>query len=152
MAKVYEDFLMAALTQAFRPHGGWCRAQDRHYLDTDDEILMKPDLVWYRDGIPSAVVDAKYEAEKPAGFPDADLYQMLAYCTAGAWRSTPRQRKGQRHRDSAHGRHVGISIHAHTLDLATPPSGLLLQVDELADRIAMSTSHHFSSTGGVRPD
>jgi 5-methylcytosine-specific restriction enzyme subunit McrC len=23
----------------------------------------------------------KYKAEKPGGFPDADLYQLLAYCT-----------------------------------------------------------------------
>lgn len=27
------------------------------------------------------MVDAKYEAEKPSGFPQADTYQMLAYCT-----------------------------------------------------------------------
>ena len=28
-----------------------------------------------------AVIDAKYKAEKPAGYPNADLYQLLAYCT-----------------------------------------------------------------------
>ncbi len=44
---------------------------------------MKPDLVWYRaSGDVGAVIDAKYKAEKPSGFPYADLYQMLAYCTA----------------------------------------------------------------------
>jgi len=26
------------------------------------------------------VVDAKYKAEKPSGFPNAGVYQMLAYC------------------------------------------------------------------------
>ena len=30
----------------------------------------------------SAVINAKYKAEKGAGFPNAALYQMLAYCTA----------------------------------------------------------------------
>lgn len=45
MAKVYEDFLTVALSEAFRPHGGWSRAQDRHHLDVDDLIAMKPDLV-----------------------------------------------------------------------------------------------------------
>ena len=29
----------------------------------------------------AAVIDAKYKAEKPAGYPNADLYQLLAYCT-----------------------------------------------------------------------
>ena len=82
MAKVFEDFLTTALTEAFRPHGGWSRAQDRHHLDVDDLVAIRPDLVWYQDGEPAAVIDAKYKAEKPAGFPDADLYQMLAYCTA----------------------------------------------------------------------
>ena len=32
-------------------------------------------------GAPVAVIDAKYKAEKPAGYPNADLYQLLAYCT-----------------------------------------------------------------------
>ena len=27
------------------------------------------------------MIDAKYKAEKPAGYPNADLYQLLAYCT-----------------------------------------------------------------------
>ena len=43
---------------------------------------MNPDLVWYRGGEALAVIDAKYKAEKVAGYPNADLYQMLAYCTA----------------------------------------------------------------------
>lgn len=79
MAKVFEDFLTVARTEALRPHGGWCRAQDRCHLDVDDLIAIRPDLVRYRGGMPLAVMDAKYKAEKPAGFPDADLYQMLAY-------------------------------------------------------------------------
>jgi 5-methylcytosine-specific restriction endonuclease McrBC regulatory subunit McrC len=40
------------------------------------------------------VVDVKYNAEQPAGYPNADLYQLLAYCTALGLRrglsSTPR--------------------------------------------------------------
>jgi 5-methylcytosine-specific restriction endonuclease McrBC regulatory subunit McrC len=34
-----------------------------------------------------AVIDAKYKAEKPAGYPNADLYQLLAYCTILGLRS-----------------------------------------------------------------
>lgn len=137
MAKVYEDFLTAALTRSLQPYGGRTKAQDRHYLDVDDEVLMKPDLVWYRDGKPAAVVDAKYKIEKPAGFPDADLYQMLAYCTA--------LRLSDGHLVYAKGnadqrlhtvRHANVTIHAHTLDLAAAPAALLEQIDGLAAIVA----------------
>ena len=38
-------------------------------------------IVWKVGGTTAAVIDAKYKAEKPAGYPNADLYQLLAYCT-----------------------------------------------------------------------
>lgn len=136
MAKVFEDFLTTALTDAFRPYGGWCRAQDRHYLDVDEKILMKPDLVWYLHGAPAAVIDAKYKAEKPAGFPDADLYQMLAYCTALQLREGHLVYAKGNAVEVAHTvQHAGIRIHAHTLDLGTLPAALLDQVGELAERV-----------------
>lgn len=137
MAKVYEDFLTVALTEAFRPHDGWCRAQDRHHLDVDSRVAIKPDLVWYRDGAPTAVVDAKYKAEKPAGFPDADLYQMLAYCTA--LRLTDGHlvyAKGNADATTHQVRHTAVTIHAHTLDLSARTPELLTQVARLASTIA----------------
>ena len=137
MAKVFEDYLTAALTRAFAPHGGWVRAQDRHHLDEAAQIVMKPDIVWYLHGQPAAVIDAKYKAEKPAGFPDADLYQMLAYCTA---LHLPQGHlvyaKGNEVEVSHIVRHAGVEIHAHALDLAAPPAELEQQVDDLARRIA----------------
>ncbi len=140
MAKVYEDFLTAALVEAFRSHGGRCRAQDRHHLDVNDRIAMKPDLVWYLDGRPAAVIDAKYKAEKPAGFPDADLYQMLAYCTA---LELPDGHlvyaKGNAAEVTHEVRHAGVTIHAHTVDLSRSPADLLGQVADLAGRIGATT-------------
>jgi hypothetical protein len=41
--------------------------------------VLRPDIVWKVGGSPVAVVDAKYKAEKPAGYPNADLHQLLAY-------------------------------------------------------------------------
>lgn len=141
MAKVYEDFLTVALTEAFRPHGGWSRPQDRHHLDVNDLIAMKPDLVWYRDGEPAGVIDAKYKAEKPAGFPDADLYQMLAYCTAlGLPDGHLVYAKGNAREVTHEVRRVGVAIHAHTIDLDSSPHDLLGQVDELAARIAAAAT------------
>jgi 5-methylcytosine-specific restriction enzyme subunit McrC len=37
--------------------------------------------VWRKRGVPVAVVDAKYKAKKYQGYPNSDLYQLLAYCT-----------------------------------------------------------------------
>ena len=137
MAKVYEDFLTAALTESLEQHGGWARPQDRHHLDVDEAIAMRPDLVWYRDAAPAAVIDAKYKAEKPAGFPDADLYQMLAYCTALQLDDGHLVYAKGNAEEVAHTvRHADIKIHAHTLDLSQPPVDLLAQVDALAYRIA----------------
>lgn len=137
MAKVYEDFVTTALSEAFRAHGGWCRSQDGHHLDVEDRIAIRPDLVWYFDGQPAAVIDAKYKAEKPAGFPDADLYQMLAYCTALGLRDGHLvYAKGNAAQVTHEVRHVGVTIHAHTVDLDATPAALLGQVGDLAARVA----------------
>jgi 5-methylcytosine-specific restriction enzyme subunit McrC len=134
---VFEDFLTAALTRAFVPHGGHCGSQESHYLDVAARVRMKPDIVWRRDGSAAAVIDAKYKAEKPSGFPDADLYQMLAYCTAlGLPDGHLVYAKGNEVEVSHTVRNAGVRIHAHTLDLAAPPPDLLDQVDDLATRIA----------------
>jgi 5-methylcytosine-specific restriction enzyme subunit McrC len=137
MAGVFEDFVCAAIGARLREHGGRVATQDPWYLDRAGEVRMKPDLVWYRDNGPAAVIDAKYKAEKPAGFPDADLYQMLAYCTALALPAG--------HLVYAKGNEAGrvhsvrgsdVTIHAHALDLAAPPTALMAQVVALADLIA----------------
>jgi 5-methylcytosine-specific restriction enzyme subunit McrC len=141
MAKAFEDFVTAALTQAFRVHGGWCRPQDRHHLDVAADIVMKPDLVWYLHGKPAAVIDAKYKSEKPAGFPDADLYQMLAYCTAlGLGDGHLVYAKGNEKQVTHQIQRALVRVHAHTLDLATEPAVLLDQVAALGGRIAASVA------------
>jgi 5-methylcytosine-specific restriction enzyme subunit McrC len=137
MAKVYEDFLTAALGRSLQPFGGICRPQDTQYLDVDARIAIRPDLVWYRDGVPAAVVDAKYKVEKPSGFPDADLYQMLAYCTAlrlGVGHLVYAKGNAVVHRHEV--RHSGIAIATHTIDLALDPAQLMAQVDDLAALVA----------------
>ena len=139
MAKVFEDFVCAALGSRLRMHGGETQNQDPWHLDVDREVRMLPDLVWYADdpGTPTAVVDAKYKAEKPSGFPDADLYQMLAYCTAlglprGHLVYAKGNEEGKTHRVTG----TDVTIRAHTLDLATEPAALLRQIDTLGDLIS----------------
>ena len=61
--------------------GGQVRGQERVYLDEAGTVLMKPDITWWRRGRCSAVVDAKYKRTTSQDYPNADAYQMLAYCT-----------------------------------------------------------------------
>ncbi|WP_434581828.1 hypothetical protein [Carbonactinospora thermoautotrophica] len=85
------------------------------------------------------VADAKYKAERPGGFPDADPYQALAYATALGL--------GEAHLVYAAGneepaRHVvrnaGVRIVCHALDLAAEPDALLAQVERVAGEVAAS--------------
>lgn len=137
MNKLFEDFVTVALKETCRGSGFSARLQDPHHLDEAAAIRMKPDFVLYgADGSPCAVVDAKYKAEKRHGFPDADLYQMLAYCTAlGLPEGHLVYAKGNASHAAHQVRHAGIVIHQHALDLDQEPAGLLADIEEVAERL-----------------
>ncbi|GHE26408.1 hypothetical protein GCM10018781_78580 [Kitasatospora indigofera] len=90
-------------------------------------------MLYGPDGAPQAVADAKYKAEKSDGYPDADLYQMLAYCTAlGLPEGHLVYARGNAPHAAHRVRHAGIVIHQHALDLDRPPGDLLAEVRSLA--------------------
>lgn len=154
MAKVFEDFVCAALGAALRRHGGTVQTQDPWFLDRAGEIAMKPDLVWYDDvGLPRAVTDAKYKAEKPDGFPNADMYQLLAYCTA---LRLPVGHlvyaNGNEARRSHLIRGVDVVLQAHTLDLAGLPAAILTAIDDLASKIALDSASGSSRSTRIAQD
>lgn len=138
MNTVFEDFVTVALTEALAPYGGRCAAQDRHTLDQDRQVKLRPDLVRYGPaGKPTAVIDAKYKKETPAGYPYADLYQLLAYCTA--------LQLPVGHLVYAEGGglakhvvipHAAVTIRQHALNLQLPVPALVAQVGALAKEIA----------------
>ena len=102
---------------------------------------MKPDLVWYRGGKPLAVIDAKYKIEKVVGYPNADLYQMLAYCTAlGLPIGHLVYARGNESEQQLVVRGSGVQLHVHALDLELMPTQLLIQVDEVASKIFAASS------------
>jgi 5-methylcytosine-specific restriction enzyme subunit McrC len=141
MPKLFEDFVTVALREALvAAYGGRVDDQDPHQFDEAGQILLRPDIVWKRRGTALAVVDAKYKAEKPTGYPNADLYQLLAYCTVlGLRRGHLVYAKGSG--EPAHHvvRRSGIEIVCHAIDLEAVPSALHAQMLELAARIAATS-------------
>jgi len=122
-----------ALTESLNLGGWHCQTQAALHLDDERQIDMRPDLLCRRHGAVRAVVDAKYKAERPEGFPNADLYQMLSYCTVlGLGEGHLIYAKGNEPVSTHTVRRAGVRIHCHALDLALPPAALLGQVDELA--------------------
>jgi 5-methylcytosine-specific restriction enzyme subunit McrC len=138
MPKLFEDFVTVALREAIEgSYGGRVVAQSRHNLDVAGRVILKPDLVWRVGGIPVAVIDAKYKAQKPSGYPNADLYQLLAYCTVLGLRTGHLVYAVGNEEPARHViRQAGIEIICHALDLSQSPTALLSNVRGLARRIA----------------
>jgi 5-methylcytosine-specific restriction enzyme subunit McrC len=137
MPQLFQDFVTVALREALEgTYGGYVVAEQLHHLDEAGRVRLYPDIVWHVGGSPAAVIDAKYKAEKPRGYPNADLYQLLAYCTVLGLRTG--------HLVYSHGneeptRHVvrgaGVEVVCHALDLDQFPDALLMEVGELAAAI-----------------
>lgn len=147
-AALFEDFVTVALANALAPMGGRTKAQASHYLDVADAVRLKPDLVWYADsGLPLGVADAKYKAEKPDGYPDADLYQLLAYCTIlGLSVGHLVYAKGNEPQAEHIVRNTRIRLVQHALDLDQTPTRLLADVARIAaDMAAMRTASDAAS-------
>ena len=136
MATVFEDFVTVALRDALVPHGGRSVLQYPTFLDEAETVPIRPDLVWLVDGVPQLVVDAKYKAEKPSGFPQADLYQMLAYCTV---LELPVGHlvyaKGNEPARVHEVRHEGTRLMAHTVDLSSNLAALRESIRVLANQM-----------------
>jgi 5-methylcytosine-specific restriction enzyme subunit McrC len=140
MATVFEDFLTTALKEAFEMYPGETVGQYQTFLDEaeptgrrGDRVRMLVDIVHSIDGVPAIVFDAKYKAASPSGaYPNADHYQMLAYCTAldvqTAWLvyAGPGQPRTRRIRNSE------VSVVEYPIDLSQSPEDLLARVQKLS--------------------
>jgi 5-methylcytosine-specific restriction enzyme subunit McrC len=138
MPRLFEDFITVSLREALTgAYGGRLDDQDTHHLDDSGVVSLRPDLVWKLGGTPAAVIDAKYKAEKNTRYPNADLYQMLTYCTVLGLRSGHLiYAKGNEEPAHHFVRKSGIEIVCHAIDLDTEPEILLAQMRDLADEIA----------------
>jgi 5-methylcytosine-specific restriction enzyme subunit McrC len=142
MPQMFEDFVTVALREAIEGrHGGSVAGQSRHYLDEAGRAVLKPDIVWRVGGEVAAVVDAKYKAEKPSGFPNADLYQLLAYCTVLGLRVGHLvYAAGNEEPGRYFIRQAGTEIVCHVLDLSEPPDALLMELTHLASVITETST------------
>ncbi|MDA3647122.1 McrC family protein [Saccharopolyspora indica] len=136
-AKLFEDFVTVAFRRALAGSPGHSVLQAVCRLDEGNAISLKPDFVHYRpDGTPAAVADAKYKVEHPTGYPNADVYQLLAYCVAlDLGEGHLVYAKGSAPVATHHIRHAGITIHQHALELDQPPARLLDDIDLIARRL-----------------
>jgi 5-methylcytosine-specific restriction enzyme subunit McrC len=133
MWRIFEDFVTVALRESLSGRGWHCELQAALHLDDERQVDMRPDLLCRQHGSPAAVVDAKYKAERPEGFPNADLYQMLAYCTVlGLGEGHLVYAKGNEPVSIHTVQNAGVTVRCHALDLALEPVDLLRQVDGLA--------------------
>lgn len=136
--RTFEDFVGIALREALAPHGGSLDLQSKHdHLDVAGHVRLRPDMVWRRDGRAIAVLDAKYKIETERGVPDADLYQMLAYCTAlGLPRGHLLYARGLGPVHEHEVRRAGIVLSRRALDLDQEPGALLADVTRVAAELA----------------
>jgi 5-methylcytosine-specific restriction enzyme subunit McrC len=141
MCVIFEDFVTVAMSESLN-HARWqCERQALLHLDDQRKVRMRPDLLCRIGRRPVAVVDAKYKAEKPAGFPNADLYQMLAYCTVlGLTDGHLIYAKGNEEGRVHTVQNAGITIHCKALDLGLKPAALLKQVDQLSRVVVRAAS------------
>jgi 5-methylcytosine-specific restriction enzyme subunit McrC len=155
MARVYEDFVGTALTEALSRFPGGTRTQYPSRLDLPEHsgpagIQMFVDVVHLVAGQPRLVFDAKYKAADAKGlYPNADHYQMLAYCTAlgvpTAWLVYAGGASPVRRRIV----NTGITVVEYQLDLTAAPAALLAQVNRLAESAWLEgvASHRSVSPG-----
>lgn len=137
MPQLFEDFVTVALREAIEAsYGGRVVGQTRYHLDVAGRVVLKPDILWKVGGAPVAVIDAKYKAEKPSGYPNADLYQLLAYCTV---LGLPIGHLVYAAGNEEPARHIvqqsGTEIICHALDLSRSPDVLLAEIRDLALKI-----------------
>lgn len=139
MWKVFEDFVTTALSEALKVYPGTTRPQYPDRLDVAEmgapgSVPIAVDLVHSVSGQPRLIFDSKYKAASPTDrYPNADHYQMLAYCTAlrvpRAWLVYAQGGRPVERRI----RNTGISVVEYPLDLRATPTDLLTQVDRLAE-------------------
>ena len=138
MNLVFERFLTVALWEELGISGSeWGRGH--LHLDESNSIKLEPDLSWRSGGRYHFVGDAKYKRIKSDNSPNADIYQMLAYCIAAdlpsglliyaASELDPTERRRYQIRNA------GKTIEVASINLEGQPEDILKEVARLAKQV-----------------
>ena len=139
MWKVFEDFVTTALREAIAARGRRAVPQKRWHFDAArvDGVARVPmaiDLLEYDGREPVMVYDAKYKAAAGEGrYPNADFYQMLAYCTTvGLDRAVLVYAQGGEPVDRSV-QNSPVTIREWPLDLSLAPAEMLESIQRAVD-------------------
>lgn len=138
MAKVFEDFVAAALRESMLSFPGTVHSQFEAHLDEPKpggkpRTSMYVDAVYCEAGVPRIVFDAKYKASYFGSYSNADEYQMLAYCTALAVPRAWLLYAGSGKARLVKVRNTRKEIVHFPLDLSLSPERLLERVQNVAN-------------------
>ena len=135
MNRIFERFLFVALQEALGLNGRqWKKC--RLTLDEADVIRLEPDLSWWDNGRCCFVGDAKYKEMDIIGYRHADIYQMLAYCTAAKLPAGLLVYAAGEVNSGLHRiRHTEKTIEVTTLDLVGTSQMILKDVERISEKV-----------------
>jgi len=136
MNRIFEDFVTVALAPRIASRGLRVEPQLTDSLDEAGKISIRPDLSWWDGNRCVGVADVKYKSLSLTDLPNADVYQLLAYCVV---HDVPRgfliYAAGNESPDVHRVRNLGVEIEIITLNLGLRPASLLASLDSLAAHI-----------------
>lgn len=146
LARVFEDYVEAEVTRHAAAFGGRIHSQYSSKLDLEGRVTIKPDLVWAVEGRVRAVFDAKYKVVHSDSYPNADVYQMLAYCIRHGLAEghliyadgdpLPRQISVLAGSDA----YPAVRIYAHSVDLSGSPTSIEARMQSIVERALIGQS------------
>ena len=138
MDVAFQEFVTVALREALGMSEREFREQCIDELDEGKRIGLKPDLVWREGSSYRFIGDAKYKLIKDNRFPNADMYQMLAYLTASGLSGGMliyAKDEDEVEEINYRVRNAGKNVYVATLDLSGSLDEILRGVGELGGRI-----------------
>jgi 5-methylcytosine-specific restriction enzyme subunit McrC len=139
MNKVFEDFVVLALRDELRLSSTEFPREAKGkslWLDRERNVKLYPDISWWNGTTCTFVGDVKYKRTIGAHALNSDIYQVLAYSVAADLPGGMLiYAAGEEAPASMAIVHVNKMLHVRTLDLNTPPEGILAQISGIARHI-----------------
>ena len=142
MNRVFEDFVVTSLREELRLTEYTLPQQARGrelWLDTAEQVRLKPDLSWWDGDRCAFVGDVKYKRSSGHDARSADLYQALAYAVAAELPSAlliyAADDDAEADAGAVYRIRDGRSLEEAVLDLRGAESDLLERVEALAAKV-----------------